>query len=721
MALDFPSSPINGQVYSRWTYNSTTQTWNLTPSTLPLNIAYTDFSNIFTSAQTINNTLTVNTIVKSGGTSSQFLKADGSIDSSTYLITTGSGTGLSGVALLASSNTFTGQLQSTLANNTITGGGQIYLNGTTGNRIDFNTNGTGAPTFTTRSVGAKIVLYPNISATGADYALGVEAGSLWQGVPDTTNSFKWYGGTTQLASLTGAGVFTASSIVKSGGTSSQYLMADGSVSTSGGSLSALTIGTGLSGTSYNGSSAVTIANTGVLSINGSAGAITNVAKTDISNSFTIGEQVISTGADTNKGLVVKANSTSQKADLQQWQNSSGEPNSKINAAGQLVLVGTDMYYGSYAQPLIAANYVSATEATFTHNFTMVPFTKIGQTVTITGVSGGTYNGIWVITAVSTSSFNVVGTGFTNIAGTGGTAKISPRLTAVSDSQNSVAIVAVSYSSGQNANIQEWHKFNNVAVASVDSSGTFTAESYKISSLYNGVVTNGIYSAATNYLNFATNSLSRMSITPAGQVNINSSSLVLGSGSVAQQFGIVSSSATNIVSVIRGAISQSGDLTQWQSNTGTIAAKIDFAGNLTATSVAKSGGTSSQILMADGSTTNLNNSSTLDIIPLDDITNEINGQNSRFLPKYQGQKVTINNPLRLLVTINGIIQTVGFTDNTWQSFLPKDGFVVDYDGYIAFSEVPPIGSSFQGRLMAGSDTTSRTTTYPFRASDILLGE
>jgi hypothetical protein len=51
--------------------------------------------------------ITGTSIVKSGGTSSQFLKADGSVDSSTYLTTTGSGTGLTGIALLESSNTFT--------------------------------------------------------------------------------------------------------------------------------------------------------------------------------------------------------------------------------------------------------------------------------------------------------------------------------------------------------------------------------------------------------------------------------------------------------------------------------------------------------------------------------------------------------------------------------------------------------------------------------------
>ncbi len=51
-------------------------------------------------------------------------------------------------------------------------------------------------------------------------------------------------------------------------------------------ISALTIGTGLSGTSYNGSSAVTIANTGVLSVNGSTGAVTGIATSGANSNIT---------------------------------------------------------------------------------------------------------------------------------------------------------------------------------------------------------------------------------------------------------------------------------------------------------------------------------------------------------------------------------------------------------------------------------------------------
>ena len=110
--------------------------------------------------------------------------------------------------------TFTGQIQSTLANNTADGGGQIYLNGATGNRIDFNINGTAAPTSGTRSVGTKIVYYP--LSGQVEYATGIESGALWNSIPAPANSFKWYAGTTNIATLSGAGALTASSFVKSG-------------------------------------------------------------------------------------------------------------------------------------------------------------------------------------------------------------------------------------------------------------------------------------------------------------------------------------------------------------------------------------------------------------------------------------------------------------------------------------------------------------------------
>lgn len=80
----------------------------------------------------------------------------------------------------------------------------------------WGTSGVAAPAFTTRSAGAKVVLYPGIGASSADYAIGIESGTLWFGVPVTANEFKWYGGTTLAATLSGLGALSIVSLSVAG-------------------------------------------------------------------------------------------------------------------------------------------------------------------------------------------------------------------------------------------------------------------------------------------------------------------------------------------------------------------------------------------------------------------------------------------------------------------------------------------------------------------------
>jgi hypothetical protein len=114
------------------------------------------------------------------------------------------------------------------------------------------------------------------------------------------------------------------------------------------------------------------------------------------------------------------------------------------------------------------------------------------------------------------------------------------------------------------------------------------------------------------------------------------------------------------------------------------------------------------------------SSVNEITPIDDMRYQFDGIDSTFVPRYNGEFVTILNPLRILLTLNGTIQTVNFPEYVWGSPLSRDGFMVDSDGNFAFSEPPPAGSTFDGRVMAGTDDNSKTKVYPFRAVDILLG-
>lgn len=144
----------------------------------------------------------------------------------------------------------------------------------------------------------------------------------------------------------------------------------------------------------------------------------------------------------------------------------------------------------------------------------------------------------------------------------------------------------------------------------------------------------------------------------------------------------------------------------------------FKVSISAPSIIKTGGTSSQYLMADGSITS--EVTFPDIIPLDNLEQQFDDFTSRFIPSYQGTFQTITNPLRLLLSINGIIQRVSFPEYVWGSFFSRDGFGVDSDGYLAFSEPVPAGSTFDARIMTGPTTNSLTTIYPFKATDILLG-
>lgn len=106
--------------------------------------------------------------------------------------------------LMAGTTTRLSLSASALESNT----GLFNLSNSTSNLISFNTTaGIGAPAFTTRSAGTKISLYSAISATNVDFGIGMENGAIWHSVPSNsiTQSFKWYGGITQVAKLDGMG------------------------------------------------------------------------------------------------------------------------------------------------------------------------------------------------------------------------------------------------------------------------------------------------------------------------------------------------------------------------------------------------------------------------------------------------------------------------------------------------------------------------------------
>jgi hypothetical protein len=232
--------------------------------------------------------LTAKSFVKTGGTASQFLKANGTVDSTTYLSGTvaiaNGGTGattasaartnlgattvganiftipnpnpvtkayiranadntvewLDGNAFRESIGAGTGNGTVTSVNGTGSYGG-LTLTGTVTGSGDLTLGGTPTGTWPISVSGNAASVNTVQVSTNADFYLTFADAN--NGSP--TSEFLYTIGTVKVNPSTGA--LTASSFVKSGGTSSQFLMADGSVSTGSGgtvtSVAAITLGT----------------------------------------------------------------------------------------------------------------------------------------------------------------------------------------------------------------------------------------------------------------------------------------------------------------------------------------------------------------------------------------------------------------------------------------------------------------------------------------------
>jgi len=179
---------------------------------------------------TFGGNLTVGQIIRSGGTSAQFLKADGSIDSSTYALD-------SDVVKLTGNQTING----------------------------------------VKTFDAAVIINNSLNIVSGFYSIINNPGNTayWQTYVDSSNLFIFgYQGTTPKVTINSSGNLTANSFIKSSGTSSQFLKADGSVdSTAYLSLAGGTLTGALSGTSVSLSSSITASSLYVAGMTAGSGAI----------------------------------------------------------------------------------------------------------------------------------------------------------------------------------------------------------------------------------------------------------------------------------------------------------------------------------------------------------------------------------------------------------------------------------------------------------------
>lgn len=86
------------------------------------------------------------------------------------------------------------------------GGAKLSLDGAVSNWIAWNVNGVAAPSYTTRSAGTKLLLYPLLSGSSADYAIGIDSGTLWYSTGETGNTHSWYCGNVNVGDWDNGGI-----------------------------------------------------------------------------------------------------------------------------------------------------------------------------------------------------------------------------------------------------------------------------------------------------------------------------------------------------------------------------------------------------------------------------------------------------------------------------------------------------------------------------------
>ena len=212
----------------------------------------------------VNGNIKATSFIKSGGTSSQFLKADGSVDSSTYAttsqlhnaVTIGTANGLSlstqQLSLALASASATGALSSTdwttfnSKQSALSGTGFVKISGST---ISYDNSTYALDSVVVKLTGDQAIagiktFSSDVKSTAFRLTGGTSGTGLYYGHTNKVVlanyavgggiDFETNGGAINMvldasANLSVVGSVTASSIIKAGGTSTQFLKADGTV------------------------------------------------------------------------------------------------------------------------------------------------------------------------------------------------------------------------------------------------------------------------------------------------------------------------------------------------------------------------------------------------------------------------------------------------------------------------------------------------------------
>lgn len=237
---------------------------------------------------------------------------------------------------------------------------------------------------------------------------------------------------------------------------------------------------------------------------------------------------VQTSANT-LALLVKGGA-SQVADLARYVDSGNNGLGGVNGVGQIYTGSTTPILtatGGTIQSIATGANPLVTMATG-HNLTT------GDLVTLAGTTGGTYNGTFVVASTpSVGQFTITTALTTGQASAGGTVSDPAQASITARSSGTTGLI-VKGASFQSANLLEFRDSSN--------------------NIHSGVL-------STGFAWFG------------------------GSSSAGGQLGITTESATNRGLVIKGAVSQSANLQEWQNDAGTVRARIDSGGNFKAFNLA----------------------------------------------------------------------------------------------------------------------------------------
>ena len=216
----------------------------------------------------------------------------------------------------------------------------------------------------------------------------------------------------------------------------------------------------------------------------------------VNSAFGGTQAAITAGSAATVGLIVRG-ATSQTANLQEWQGSTGTVSAKVASNGAISSISGG-FFGTASGPIDGGNYLAVRPWAANH----IPFTVKGYSEQTADLTRWVDNAGTVLAAVSSGG---------SIYGTGVYASYLMQVTAGATTQ---VPMTVKGAASQTANLQEWQNSAGVVVANVGvSSASFMGTSG--SSIYNVGI------------NAPANSNTMLLVGSTGWVNFNSSSQTTG--------------------------------------------------------------------------------------------------------------------------------------------------------------------------------------------------